>query len=95
MKSTTTAQFWKLYHALPVDVQRRADRAYKMPMMVCSITIMGIFSYGWKIQPICLRPYHHRQIQPEHAIARLVGDGRNPHHSPPRLRDNYRANLGR
>jgi len=32
MKLTITAQFWKLYHALPVDVQRRADRAYKMNM---------------------------------------------------------------
>jgi hypothetical protein len=30
MNSTTTSQFWKLYYALPEDVQRRADRAYKL-----------------------------------------------------------------
>lgn len=30
MKSVTTAQFWKLYHALPEDVQRRADKAYAL-----------------------------------------------------------------
>lgn len=30
MKSITTTQFWKHYQALPADVQRRADRAYKL-----------------------------------------------------------------
>jgi hypothetical protein len=30
MKSATTSQFWKLYNALPKDVQGRADRAYKL-----------------------------------------------------------------
>lgn len=30
MKSVTTAQFWKLYHALPSKVQRRADKAYAL-----------------------------------------------------------------
>ncbi|MCO5183567.1 MAG: hypothetical protein M9928_22680 [Anaerolineae bacterium] len=30
MKSTTTSQFWKLYASLPVEIQRRADRAYKL-----------------------------------------------------------------
>lgn len=30
MKSITTTQFWKHYEALPADVQRRADRAYKL-----------------------------------------------------------------
>lgn len=29
MKSVTTAQFWKLYDALPEEVQCRADRAYE------------------------------------------------------------------
>jgi len=28
MKSFTTSQFWKLYSALPDDIQRRADIAY-------------------------------------------------------------------
>jgi hypothetical protein len=64
-------------------------------MMVCPITIMGIFSYGWKIQPICLRPYHHRQIQPEHPIAQLVGNGPNPHGRPPPLRHHNRPDGGR
>ena len=30
MKSITTSQFWKLYEALPPEVQRRADRAYEL-----------------------------------------------------------------
>ncbi len=30
MKSTTTSQFWKLYNALPDDVQHRADRTYEL-----------------------------------------------------------------
>lgn len=30
MKSVTTSQFWKRYHSLPEDVQRRADRAYEL-----------------------------------------------------------------
>lgn len=30
MKSITTSQFWKLYDALPEEVQRRADRAYEL-----------------------------------------------------------------
>ncbi len=30
MKSSTTSQFWKLYYALPDDIQRRADNAYKL-----------------------------------------------------------------
>lgn len=30
MKSVTTAAFWKRYHALPEDVQQRADRAYEL-----------------------------------------------------------------
>lgn len=30
MKSVTTKQFWKLYHALPSGVQRRADKAYAL-----------------------------------------------------------------
>lgn len=30
MRSFTTTQFWKLYAALPKDVQRRADRAYEL-----------------------------------------------------------------
>jgi len=30
MKSVTTSQFWKLYEALPEEVQRRADRAYEL-----------------------------------------------------------------
>jgi hypothetical protein len=30
MKSITTSQFWKLYETLPEDIQRRADRAYKL-----------------------------------------------------------------
>lgn len=30
MKSITTSEFWKLYDALPDEVQRRADRAYKL-----------------------------------------------------------------
>lgn len=30
MKSMTTAQFWRLYNALPDDVQRRADSAYEL-----------------------------------------------------------------
>jgi hypothetical protein len=30
MKSVTTSQFWKLYHSLPEEVQRRADRAYEL-----------------------------------------------------------------
>ena len=30
MKSNTTSQFWKRYEALPEEVQRRADRAYKL-----------------------------------------------------------------
>lgn len=30
MKSITTSQFWKRYEALPEEVQRRADRAYKL-----------------------------------------------------------------
>lgn len=28
MKSSATSQFWKLYEALPKEVQHRADRAY-------------------------------------------------------------------
>jgi len=30
MKSLTTLQFWKLYDALPEEVQYRADRAYEL-----------------------------------------------------------------
>lgn len=30
MRSLTTAQFWKLYDALPEDVQHRADSAYML-----------------------------------------------------------------
>jgi hypothetical protein len=30
MKSVTTSQFWKLYAALPVEIQNRADKAYKL-----------------------------------------------------------------
>lgn len=30
MKSRTTSRFWKLYEKLPEDVQRRADRAYRL-----------------------------------------------------------------
>lgn len=30
MKSITTSQFWKLYYALPEDIQHRADRAYEL-----------------------------------------------------------------
>lgn len=30
MKSVTTSQFWKLYDALPEEMQRRADRAYAL-----------------------------------------------------------------
>ena len=30
MKSVTTSQFWKLYDALPEEVQHRADRAYEL-----------------------------------------------------------------
>lgn len=30
MKSVTTSQFWKCYHALPENVQRRADSAYEL-----------------------------------------------------------------
>lgn len=30
MKSIATAQFWKLYRALPEDVRRRADKSYKL-----------------------------------------------------------------
>lgn len=30
MKSVTSAQFWKLYHVLPEDVQRRTDKAYEL-----------------------------------------------------------------
>ncbi|MBI4671859.1 MAG: hypothetical protein HY741_09370 [Chloroflexi bacterium] len=28
MKSRTTKRFWELYHALPVEIQERADKAY-------------------------------------------------------------------
>jgi hypothetical protein len=30
VKSVTTAQFWKLYRALPKHAQDRADRAYQL-----------------------------------------------------------------
>ena len=30
MKSTTTARFWRGYEALPEDIQRRADKAYRL-----------------------------------------------------------------
>jgi hypothetical protein len=30
MKSSTTTQFWRLYEALPDEVQRRADDAYTL-----------------------------------------------------------------
>ena len=30
MRSITTAQFWKLYDALPANVQQRADDAYAL-----------------------------------------------------------------
>lgn len=30
MRSLTTAQFWKLYNALPKEVQQRADSAYAL-----------------------------------------------------------------
>lgn len=30
MKSVTTPQFWKHYRSLPEDVQRRADKAYRL-----------------------------------------------------------------
>ena len=30
MRSITTAQFWKLYAALPAEIQRRADDAYAL-----------------------------------------------------------------
>ena len=30
MKSITTPQFWQRYHALPREIQRRADRAYQL-----------------------------------------------------------------
>ena len=30
MKSQTTPNFWKLYGELPVQVQRRADNAYRL-----------------------------------------------------------------
>lgn len=30
MKSVTTSQFWKLYDALPKEVQHRADTAYEL-----------------------------------------------------------------
>lgn len=30
MKSVATSQFWKQYKTLPKDVQRQADRAYKL-----------------------------------------------------------------
>lgn len=30
MRSLTTPQFWKLYNALPEEIRRRADRAYKL-----------------------------------------------------------------
>lgn len=30
MRSFTTARFWKLYDALPAEIQRRADNAYAL-----------------------------------------------------------------
>jgi hypothetical protein len=30
VKSETLPQFWKLYHRLPEEVQRRASKAYRM-----------------------------------------------------------------
>jgi hypothetical protein len=30
MKSTTTERFWKLYDALPEELQRKADEAYEL-----------------------------------------------------------------
>ncbi len=30
MKSIASSQFWKLYKALPEDVQRRADKSYAL-----------------------------------------------------------------
>ena len=30
MKSLTTSQFWKRYDALPGEIQRRADRAFRL-----------------------------------------------------------------
>jgi hypothetical protein len=30
MKSSTTSKFWKLYKALPPEIQKRADRAYQL-----------------------------------------------------------------
>ncbi len=30
MKSIATAQFWKLYHALPQDVRHHADKSYRL-----------------------------------------------------------------
>lgn len=30
MKSRTTSQFWKLYDALPEEIQRRADSTYRL-----------------------------------------------------------------
>ena len=30
MRSVTSSQFWKLYQALPEEVQRRADKAYEL-----------------------------------------------------------------
>ncbi len=59
MKSTTTSQFWKRYKALPEDVQRRADKAYKL----------------WQINPYAHGLYFKRVSKRQPIYAVRIGRG--------------------
>lgn len=59
MKSVTTAQFWKLYNALPEEAQRRADRAYEL----------------WQINPQAHGLYFKRVGQQQPVYSVRIGRG--------------------
>ncbi len=51
MKSSTTAQFWKLYRALPREIQYRADSAYRLWLL--NPYAQGLyFKRVGKLQPV-------------------------------------------
>lgn len=70
MKSTTTSKFWKLYDALPKEVQQRADKAYKLWQI--NPQAHGLyFKRVGKQQPV----YSVRIGQGYRALGLLDGDG--------------------
>ncbi len=59
MKSITTSQFWKGYEALPIELQRRADKAYEL----------------WQINPYAHALYFKRVGKQQLVYSVRIGQG--------------------